>query len=161
MVRVGGPLSDVARLCVLQGPLAAAAATLLVYLLVRRATGRPFSALLAMTLFGVSTQYWEAAAWFAASFALLGVVMLLLGLLAAQRRRQTGRVRSLLLSAVWCGLAPGWFGTGMLAGPLCTLFLLGPAPAPAERRPRRWLLALVPSLGTAVSLAVTLPRNLE
>ena len=162
-VRVTGRLTDTLRLLCFQGPLAVAVAAVLVYLFVRRETGQPLPALLAMALFGVSTHYWEAVVWFAASFAVLGLVMLLLGLVAAQRWRQTGRRRSLVWSALWCGLAPGWFGTGMLAGPLCSLYLLG-SDTPALRQDQRWrrrLLALTPCLGTAISLAVTLPLNAE
>jgi hypothetical protein len=158
----------------LQGPLALLAAMALVYLLVRRETGQPFLALLAMTLFGVNTHYQDAVIWFSASYTVLALDMLLLGLLAAQRWRQTGRRRHLALSAGWCALAPGWFASGVLAGPLCALYLLvsrpphlspwppkGPtAPARVREAARRVLLpALVPLLGTALSLAVTLPLN--
>ena len=160
LIYVGGQLTDVARLLCFQGPLAITAAAVLVYLLVQRETGHPLPALLAMTLFGVSTHYWQAVIWFAASFATLGLDMCLLGLLAAQRWRQLGRPMSLVLSACWCALAPGWFGTGVLAGPLCTLYLLG-TDRDSARRLRGWLLSVVPCLGTAISLAITMPRNAE
>jgi hypothetical protein len=155
----------------LQGPLAVVAAALLAYLLVRRETGRRLPALLAMLLLGVNTHYQNAVNWFSASFAVLALDTLLLGVLAAQRWRQTGRYGALALSALWCALAPGWFATGVLAGPLCTLYLLAPPSAPAGAAPagpwwRRlapsgagWRAALVPCLGTLVSLAVTLPLN--
>jgi hypothetical protein len=164
----------------LQGPLALLAAMLLVYLLVRRETGQPFLALLALALFGVNTHYQSAVVWFSASYTVVALDMLLLGLLAAQRWRQTGRRRYLALSALWCALAPGWFGSGVLAGPLCALYLLAP-PSPDQAGPphvsggprkvptlsarlweaaRRVLLpAVVPLLGTALSLAITLPLN--
>jgi hypothetical protein len=156
-------LTDSARILCYQGALATAAAAVLVYLLVRRETGERYPALLAMTLFGISTQYWEAVIWFAATFSVLALDMLLLGLLAAQRWRQTGQAAWLVVSAFWCGLAPGWFATGALAGPLCTLYLLGPDPAPPDGRPRwqRWMLSLVPLAGTAVALAITLPHNAD
>jgi hypothetical protein len=140
----------------LQGPLALVAAVVLVYVFVRRETGQPSLGLLAMALFGVNTHYQNAVNWFAASFAVLALDTLLLGVLAAQRWRQTGCRRHLLLSAVWCALAPGWFGNGLLAGPLCTLYLL------ASRRGPDWRTrsaALVPFLGTLACLAVTLPLN--
>src|SRR5947199_201062 len=66
-------LTDAARVLCFQGTLATAVAALLVYRLVRRETGQPFPALLAMTLFGVSSHYWEAVIWFAASFAVLAL----------------------------------------------------------------------------------------
>ena len=155
-------LTGAARLLCFQGALATAVAAVFVYLLVRRETGQPFPALLAMAVFGVSTHYWEAVIWFAASFAVLALDMLLLGMLAAQRWRQSGRSLYLVMSAFWCGLAPGWFGTGLLAGPLCTLYLLGPDPSAESRCGwKRLRIAFVPCLGTAVSLAITLPHNAE
>jgi hypothetical protein len=150
--------TNVPQLLALQGPLALLAAMVLVYLLVRRETGEPFPALLAMALFGVNTHYQTAVNWYSASFAVLALDMLLLGLLAAQRWRQTGHRRWLALSAFWCALAPGWFGSGVLAGPVCLLYLLASRP-PAPRR--AWLPALVPLLGTLASLAVTWPLNGE
>jgi hypothetical protein len=163
LIRLAGAPERVPQVLILQGPLAVLAAAVLAYLFVRRETGHPLPGLVAMALFGVSTHYQQAAIWFAASFAILGLDMLLLGLLAAQRWRRTGRGRWLALSAFWCALAPGWFASGVLAGPLCALYLLGPDPHPAggdapPGRARR-LAALAPVLGTAASLAVTLPRN--
>jgi hypothetical protein len=166
--------SYVPNVFALQGPLALLAAMVLLYLVVRRETGRPFLALLAMALFGVNTHYDDAIVWFSASYTVLALDMFLLGLLAAQRWRQTGRWPYLVLSASWCALAPGWFGSGVLAGPLCSLYLLvsrppqsqeqpsKPLPSEARRRliARRVLLpAVVPLIGTAFSLAVTLPLN--
>jgi hypothetical protein len=147
----------------LQGPLAVLAGMLFLYLLVRRETGHPLPGLVAMTLFGVTPQYQHAVHWYAASFALLALDTTLLGLLAAQRWRQTSRPLHLVLAALWAGLAPGWFGSGMLAGPLIALYLVGPRDD-SPIRPwtagwRRWLAALAPILGTAVSLAITAPHN--
>jgi hypothetical protein len=159
MIRSAGRLSNVPHVFCWQGPLAALVAVLLVCLFVRREAGQPFPALLAMTLFGVSTHYWEAVGWFAASFAVVALDVFLLGLLAAQRWRQTGRWFSLFLSALCCALAPGWFGSGVLAGPLCSLFLLASDPTSVRRGWRR--LALVPTAGTVLSLAITLPQNAE
>jgi hypothetical protein len=163
LMHLAGRVSNVPLVFALQGPLALVAAMVLVYLLVRRELGHPLPALLALTLFGVNTHYQNAVSWFAASFAVLGLDMLLLSILSAQRWRQTGGPLPLALSAVWAGLALGWFSTGVLAGPLATLYLFGPDPDPAAPRPgslwRRRLLALVPTLGTALSLALTMPHN--
>jgi hypothetical protein len=174
MALVADKPTNVPLVFALQGPLALLAAMVLVYLLVRRETGQPFLALLATALFGVNTHYQDAVIWFSASYTVLALDMLLLGLLTAQRWRQTGRRRHLALSAGWCALAPGWFASGVLAGPLCALYLLvsrppdispwppkGPtAHARLREAARRALLpALVPLLGTALSLAVTLPLN--
>jgi hypothetical protein len=162
LIRLAGTPERVPRVVLLQGPLALLAATILLYLFVRRETGHPLPALVAMALFGVSARYQEGVIWFAASFAVLAMDMLLLGLLAAQGWRQTRRWWYLVLSAFWCALAPGWFATGILAGPLCALYLLGPDQDHAgPARSRRRLLFLVPLLGTAVSLAITMPRNAE
>jgi hypothetical protein len=174
---LAGKQSNLPTVFALQGPLALVAAMVLLYLLVRRESGQAFRGLLAMALFGVNTHYQNAINWFSASFTVLALDTLLLGMLACQRWRQTGRRRHLGMSALWCALAPGWFGSGVLAGPLCTLYLLVPrTPDPADppERPtkgqglrarllgmaRRVLLpALVPLLGTVVSLSVTVPLN--
>ena len=59
---------------------------------------------------------------------------------------------------LWCLLAPGWFASGVLAGPLCCLYLLWPQrPDEAGGRTGRW--ALTPLLGTLLFLAVSLPRT--
>ena len=173
MAWLAGSQGNLPLVFALHGPLALVAAMVLVYLLVRRETGQPLVALLALALFGVNTHYQNAVIWFSASYTMLALDMFLLGVLAAQRWRQSGRRRWLALSALWCALAPGWFGSGVLAGPFCTLYLLVP-PSPSGPRPlktpplrerlrhaaRRVVLpALVPLLGTAISLAITLPLN--
>jgi hypothetical protein len=176
LARLAGKQTNVPLVLALQGPLALIAAAVLVYLLVQRETGQPFPALLAMMLFGINSHYEQAVNWFAASFVVLGLDTLLLGLLAAQRWRQTGRPAYLALSALWCLMAPGWFGSGVLAGPLCALYLLvSPRPVRKGERPFSWrplngatlrqavrrilVPALVPLLGTIISLAITLPLN--
>jgi hypothetical protein len=151
-----------------QGPLAVMAGMLLVYLFVRRERGHSFYGLLAMVLFGVTAIYQQAVYWFSASFSILTLDTLLLALLAAQRWRQTGRVRHLTLCALWSALAPGWFASGILAGPLCCLYLLPPAEPEAadedkeefsEISWRHLAVALVPLLGSIAFLAVSLPRT--
>ncbi len=165
----------------LVGPLALLVGLRLVYVFVRREMGQPFYALLVVVLFGVTTVYHQAVWWFAASFAILALDTMLLGLLAAQRWRQTGRAIYLDLTVLACLLAPGWFAIGMLAGPLCCLYLLprdvgwaegrGPpagvvslVPRPTlqaspNRSTRHW--SFLPLLGTALFLAVSLPRTAE
>src|SRR5206468_4244356 len=107
----------------------------------------------------------QAVYWFSASFSILTLDTLLLALLAAQRWRQTGRLQYLALSALWSALAPGWFASGILAGPLCCLYLLPQAErdAPAAEKAQPWwrhlALALVPLLGSVAFLAVSLPRT--
>jgi hypothetical protein len=135
----------------LQGVLALLLGMLLVYFFVRRELNHPLYGVVAMALFGVSSVYQQAVFWFSASFSVLALDTLLLALLAAQRWRQTGRFRHLTACALLCGLAPLWFATGVLTGPLCTLYLLG-----AERR-RGLGWAAVPLLGSAAFLLVRLP----
>jgi hypothetical protein len=167
LVVFAGRPTNLPLVTALQGPLALLASMGLAYLFVRRELGHPFYGLLAMTLFGMSTHYVEAVAWFAASFALLALDMTLLALLAAQRWRQTGQVRYLVLCAACAALAPGWSGAGVLAGFLGTLYLLGPrtagdsSPAPRCTSFRRRTLSLVPLAGTAGFLAISLPRTAE
>lgn len=162
LVRLAGSLENVPLVFSLQGPIALIAAMVLTYLFVSRETGSPTTGLLAMALFGVSTRYFESVTWFSASFAMLGLDMFLLALLASQRWAAKGRARYLLGSGFWSALAPAWFGSGALAGPLCALYLLAPRRAQQPDRIRgwrRWLIALVPVLGTAASLAISLPNN--
>jgi hypothetical protein len=142
------------------GPVALLAGLFLVYLFVRRELGHPLYGLLAVVLFGVTTLYHQAVWWFAASFAILSLDTILLGLLAAQRWRQTGRAIYLDLTVLACLLAPGWFAIGVLAGPLCFLYLLPRISDPGTgRSTRHW--SFLPLLGTALFLAVSLPRTAE
>jgi hypothetical protein len=143
----------------LVGPLALLLALGLVYVFVRRELGHSFYALLAVVLFGVTSVYHQAVWWFAASFAVIALDTLLLGLLAAQRWRKAGRLFDLGLVTLACLLAPGWFAIGVLAGPLCSLYLLAPAPGERLLAWRRLLAALAPVAGTALFLAVSLPRT--
>lgn len=151
----------------LHGPLAVVLGMVLVFLFVRRELGHPGYGLIAMALFGITSQYAEAVRWFAASFAILALDTILLALLAAQRWRQTGRARHLAWAALWSALAPCWFASGILAGPLCFLYLL-PGSATVTWSPghlvtwsRRLAVASIPVLGSVLFLAVTLPRNAD
>jgi hypothetical protein len=190
LVMAAGRPSHLPFATALQGPLAVLLGMVLLYLFVSRELGHPVYGLIAMGLFGITSQYEQAVSWFAASFSILALDTLLLALLAAQRWQQVGGVQHLVMSAVWSALAPCWFASGILAGPFCTLYLLpiwraegvsalmeshspdGPLyqGANAPRSPgvdsaHPWLatllLALVPSLGSAVFLAVSLPRNAD
>jgi hypothetical protein len=178
LVNVAGRPTALPRVATLQGPLAVLAGMGLVYLLVRRELGHPFYGLTAMVLFGVSSTYNQAVYWFSASFSILALDTILLALLAAQGWRLTGRARYLVGTVVWVALAPTWFASGILAGPLCALYLLLPEeslPDHAGLRPqepnrarltgrgllRSTLLALLPLIGTVLFLAVSLPRTAE
>lgn len=123
---------------------------LLLALFVRRERNDAFLGYAAMILFGVSAVYQEAVYWFAASPAIGAAATTLAALLAAQRWRQTGRWPWLAGAAFGCAAAPGWFAGGILAGPLCGLYLA------IGGTKRRWL-ALAPLLGSAVFLAISLP----
>lgn len=157
---LSGRLPVLPYLTCLVGPLALWSAMLLLYILVRRELGRRLYAVLAVVLFGVTSVYHQAVWWFAASFALFALDTMLLGLLAVQRFRQTGRALYLDLAVLACLLAPGWFALGVLGGPLCCLYLLPPdAQQGPSRSTRHW--TLLPLLGTIVFLAVSLPRTAE
>jgi hypothetical protein len=149
----------------LQGPLTVLACMGLVYLFLRRELGHPFYGLAGMAAFGVTSQYEEAVSWYCVTFLLFSLAFVLLALLAAQRWRQRRRLRSLVACAVWTALAPACFAAGILGGPLVCLYLLlptsGDPPAPAVGWRRRYLPALAPLLGTALFLAVSLPRTAE
>lgn len=164
LVQIAGRPTALPLAAALQGPLAVLGAMLLVYFFVRRELGHSLYGLVAMALFGVSTRYWNAVQWFAASFAVLALDTFLLALLAAQAWRKTGRVSRLVMCGVATALAPCWFASGVLAGPWCALYLL-PWPRDGADEPllqwRRWLPALVPVLGTAVFLGISLPLSGE
>ncbi len=121
---LAGRLPMLPLLTCLVGPLALLLALGMSYVFVRREMGHPFYALLVVVLFAVTSVYHQAVWWFAASFAVLSLDMMLLGLLAVQRWRQTGRGLYLDLAVLACLLAPGWFALGIFAGPLCCLYLL-------------------------------------
>jgi hypothetical protein len=155
-----------------QGPLALLAAMGLLYLFVRRELGHPLYGLVAMILFGVTSVYHQAVSWFAASFSVPTLVTLLLALLAAQSWRRTGRPVFLGLCTLAAGLAPGWFASGVLAGPLCCLYLVplpeGSPESPGSKAEAGFVsrllplaLCLLPLLGTAAFLAISLPRTAE
>jgi hypothetical protein len=138
------------------GPLALWLAMLLVYLFVRRELGHPLYGLLALVLFGVTTMYHQAVYWYAASFTILALDTILLGLLAAQRWRQTRRPIYLVLTCLAALLAPGWFAIGVLAAPLFAIYLLAPTREEQTSLLSRLLPALLPALGTGLFLAVSL-----
>lgn len=160
LIQLAGRPTLLPVLAAWQGPLALMAGMLLLYLFVRRELGHAVYALIAVALFGVTTQYREAVFWFSASFALLATDTLLVALLAAQCWRQTGHWPWLAGCALACALAQGWFASGILAGPFCCLYLL---PRDHGLRPtaRSFRAALVPLLGTAAFCAVGLWRNLD
>ncbi|HZT82580.1 MAG TPA: hypothetical protein VFA26_20290, partial [Gemmataceae bacterium] len=159
--RLAGRPAHLPRVAARQGLVALLLGMGLVYLFVRRELGHSFYGLAAMGFFGVTTIYAQAVSWFAASFGLLALDTFLVALLAGQRWRQTRRRGWLALGALACALAPGWFGSGVLAGPLCAVYLLpdrgeGRAGGPA-RRLLPFAAGLAPLLGTAAFLAVCWP----
>lgn len=164
LIQLAGGATNLPYVAGLQGLLALLGGMVLTYFLVRRELGHPVYGLIALVFFGVSTVYQQAVYWFAASFAVLALDTLLLALLAAQRWRQTGRTRHLLLCVLWCFLAPGWFASGILAGPMCCLYLLW-AREPTPANWTKWILAkgisCLPLLGSLLFLLLGLPRNLD
>jgi len=144
-----------AYLCSLQGLVAVLVGLPLVYHFVRREVGSPPVAVVAAMLFGVSSIYQQAVVWFAASFSVLALDTTLVALLAAQAWRQTGRWAYLALCLLACFLAPGWFASGILAGPLCAVYLLAPS---RDFGFRLAASGVVPLLGSALYLAVALPQ---
>jgi hypothetical protein len=155
LARLAGPTTWLPLATACQGPAAVLIGMTLVYLFIRREFGQQFIALVALILFGVTTVYVQAVCWFASSFSVLALDTLLLALLAAQSWRQTGNSLQLIMSAVWSAFAPGWFAIGILAGPLCCLYLFPREPG------RRRAGALVPLFGSILFLAITLPQTAE
>ncbi len=166
--RAAGQLTNLPYWTCWVGPIGLLLAMAMVFVFVRREMGHSFYALLAVILFGVTSVYHQAVWWFAASFAVLSLDTVLLGLLAAQSWRTTGNHCYLVLSTAACLLAPTWFALGILAGPLCFVYLLfvgwverGETHRGAIRkRPSfRTLHCLWPCLGTVLFLAISLPRT--
>ncbi len=158
LVWIGGPITHMPFVCALLGPLALWSGMGLLYVFVRRELGSPLYALLAMTLFGVSCIYQQAIWWFAASFSVLAMDTLLLGLLAAQRWKQTSRIRYLLLSAMASFLAPSWFASGVLVGPFCAVYLF---PQHLRAGGRAVLALAIPLAGTALALFIIVTTSAE
>ncbi|OAI51385.1 hypothetical protein AYO44_00825 [Planctomycetaceae bacterium SCGC AG-212-F19] len=171
LVQTAGRASLLPLVVSLQGPLVVLVGMLLLFLFVRRELGHPLYGLIAMALFGVTTQYREAVAWFSASFSILALDTMLLALLAAQQWRQTSRKRYIAGAALAAGLAPCWFASGILAGPICALYLALPdnaVPSDACRSSvfqpgfgRRFFAGFVPILGTLAFVAVGLLRKFD
>lgn len=175
LMQVVGGQSAIPMAAQLQGPLAVVLGMWLLYLFVRRELGHPFYGVMAMTLWGVTTAYLQAVTWYSASFFILSLDTLLLGLLSAQAWRRSRKWHHLVLCAIWCFLAPGWFGGGILAGAWCGLYLL---PLFGEERRQdqpqrslgRWftrerllsvLPAAVPPAGSVAFLVVSLPNTAD
>jgi hypothetical protein len=156
----------------LVGPLALLLGLGLLYIFVRRELGHPFYALVAVVLFAVTSVYHQSVWWFAASFVILSLDTILLSLLAVQRWHQTGRGIYLALAVLACLLAPAWFALGVLGGPMCCLYLVqtafsrdpkGSATVRARLRlaAKQISIGLLPLAGTALFLAISLPRTAE
>lgn len=176
LLRVATPPTWIPFAAVLQGVLALLAGMILLDLFVQRERGHPWFGLVGMILFGVTTVYQQAVYWFAASFQILALDTLLLALLASQRWRQSGHPGHLALCVIWCVLAPAWFASGILAGPLCCLYLSASLvwkpnaaeskPTLATREPSRpgffsLLCSALPLAGSGLFLAVSLPRTAQ
>jgi hypothetical protein len=163
LIRLAGCASALPAVLGTQGPLALCVCMGLLYLFLRRELGHPVYGLAGMTFFGVTSQYEQAVSWYAATFALISLAFVLLGLLSAQAWRRDGRVRHLVACVLWTALAPSCFAGGILAGPLCALYLLSSPPGEVVARPgrsgRTLLVGLLPVLGTGLFLAVSLPRT--
>jgi hypothetical protein len=158
VVCLAGRQTAVPVACALVGPFALAVGVLLTFAFVSREQGHPLPGLVAMTLFGVTCVYQQAVFWFAASFSVLALDTLLLALLAAQRWRRKGGALHLGLTLLATALAPGWFASGILAGPLVALYLL-PRGAKEAKGRRPWLGMAAALAGSGLFLAVSLPRT--
>jgi hypothetical protein len=159
VVRLAGRITVLPWLTSSQGPLALAVAMVLVYVFVRREMSHRFYGLVAAILFGITVKYEQAINWFAASFLTVTLDVMLLALLSAQRWRQTGRPSAMAWCIFWVALSPGWFPTGIIAGPLCTLYLLPRDEQPGSGSARGRARALLPLIGTVAFLAMAVPQN--
>jgi hypothetical protein len=158
LVCLAGRQTALPLVCALVGPVALAVGMLLTFAFVSRERGHPLPGLVAMTLFGVTSVYQQAVFWFAAAFSVLALDTLLLALLAAQRWRRRGGILHLGLTLLGTALAPAWFASGILAGPLVGLYLL-PWGAKEAKSWRPWLGTIAAAVGSGLFLAVSLPRT--
>ncbi|HJR58433.1 MAG TPA: hypothetical protein VJ813_03505 [Vicinamibacterales bacterium] len=144
-----------------QGVLAVVLGMWLLYAFVRRELGNPFYGVVAMTLWGVTSTYYECVTWYSASFFTLALDVMLAALLAAQWYRRSRRWYALAACAACCALAPAFHGTAILAGAWCALYLLY-GQRDGSRVPSWWLraaVAAVPLLGAVAFVAVSLTAS--
>jgi hypothetical protein len=118
------------------------------YQFVRRERG-PLAGLVSATAFGVSSVYMESVYWFAATPGVLCLATAVVGLLGAQRWLAGGRW-GLAVAGGAAAVAPGWFGGGVLVGPLLAVYLV-------RRGPGGWWAWAVPVAGTFAYFALCLP----
>jgi hypothetical protein len=161
LVLLAGRPSWLPLVTALQGPIAQLAAMALLFVFVRRELNDDRLALVATAIFGVTSLYHQAVYWFAASFSVLALDTLLLTLLAAQQWLRTSRWWWLAACAFGSMLAPAWFASGILAGPLCACYLLFGSATESRRlqtaggkNPIYRLYFLVPLSGTALFLVL-------
>jgi hypothetical protein len=147
VARAAGGAAALPLACALAVRLMLLATVGLVYLFVRRERGHPYYGLVAAAAFGVTAVYQEAIHWYAACPAVGAAAFTMLALLAAQRWARRRRWPGLVGAAVWSMLAPGWYGGGILTGPLCAVYLWGTGSQRA---------AVFPLAGTAAFLALAL-----
>jgi hypothetical protein len=179
VLRLAGRVTALPRMASLLGPVALALTIVLVYLFVKREMGHRFYGLVAAIIFGVSLKYNQAVTWYSAAFLTVMLDTLLLALLSAQSWRRTGRVSTMIWVVVWVALAPAWYPTGILAGPLCCLYLWPREEDVAGEFENhhiggRWWIpknvfklfisrssSFIPLFGTMAYLAISLPQNLN
>jgi hypothetical protein len=165
LVRLAGSVSALPYILGVPGLISLFLCSGLVYRFVRLELGHPVYGLLGMAFFGVTSQFEEAVSWYSASFSLVSLLFVLLGLLLAQNWLRGGRRYHLLGCALGTALAASCFAGGALGGPLCALYLILPSTggvAPVRRGSRaRLLAAFAPVAGTALFLAVSLPRTTQ
>ena len=138
------------------GILAVVVGVWLLFQFVRRELGHDVYGVVAMTLWGVTTTYYECVTWYSASFFILALDTMLLGLLAAQAFRRGSGLSRLALCGVCCALAPAFHSTALLGGLCCALYLAGAPFEDSAGRPsplRTAATIAVPLLGTVAFVA--------
>jgi hypothetical protein len=151
--------SAIPRAAEIQGVVAVVIGMWLVFEFVRRELGHAFYGLIAMTLFGVTSTYYESVTWYSASFFTLALDATLLGLLAAQSYRRTRHLAALLACGGCCAVAPAFHSTALPAGVWCALYLMFVERSELQTSspfPNRAAAAAVPLLGTVTFLALAL-----
>ena len=121
--------------------------------LVSRETDSDLLGLAAVLLFGMTTSYYPALAVYTCSQAVWALALTLLTLVCVQQSRSHPRWWHHAGSFLTAALAPAWFSSALIAGPLGSLYGWLSADRALALNKRVWT-ALSPLLGTAVFACV-------
>ena len=133
---------------------------LLFHWFVRQEFRSPTMALIASSLFGLTTVHREVIQWYSASQWCWGVLLLFASLLIIQSNRADFKGWRIVAVGILAAIAPFNYSVGFLVGPLSAIYLA--CHSRIDRKPLRLEYCLVPLLATLPFLLVSfLPRVAE